>query len=57
MEDNLDKIVSESVAWYKSLSDKDRAKVDVDLARPDSEKGAEFFNAWGKSDTNKDGNI
>ena len=47
MAECLEEIATKSVAWYRSLSPEDRAKVDADNARPDAEKGAEFFAVWG----------
>lgn len=41
-------MVTKSVAWYTSLSEEDRAKVDSFNGE------ADFVAIWGKSDTSKD---
>ena len=54
MAECLEEIATKSVAWYRSLSPEERARVDADHARPQAEKEAELFAVWGIADTKKD---
>ena len=55
MASHLEKIITVSLIWYRSLSQIDRAKVDADDARSFAEKTAEFNAVWGLADTSKKG--
>ena len=55
MAETLEEISSRQLAWFKSLSKEDQAKVDADNARPDAEKKEEFDHIWSLADESKDG--